>query len=446
MNSIVLLTSCLLILAFIQSASAIQALNTTAKSDIVVCTYPISGQYGTFPRILYYVSIIFAIIARHNEWLVAGALISAMVYSSTAVIHAIVILATQGTNPHVIDLDILAITVMLLSGTLLFGPIMDFSDTVRRSEGRPIVALWGIWIWIGTFICLITGWNSISEGPNPTESHGSQIPTIPPKSSEVICLSTNVTVGNVLESASQLQNKAFNCTYDCLSSRESRIRGADEILAVPQAHIYTVFFSCIWVLSLVGTLLGLFGLIIISSGRKTWAERKKKAKENDAKVKEPMRMYSKTRTGSEVDAHRLLRLYNCILALMSISTIILGEIYLLKGGRVPKGEEYYAIGQWQPPLAAAFVIFAALVDRYLLNHEESTSQKPARHPSHALTGYLAQNTSDEIEEQPLALTASGAASSSPHRTSHESEINSSHGPTSEGPSSPGTGGVAGEVV
>jgi hypothetical protein len=54
----------------------------------VVCEWPISGMYSRLNRILYYVALVFALVVRHHDWLVAGALASATTYSGSAAIQA----------------------------------------------------------------------------------------------------------------------------------------------------------------------------------------------------------------------------------------------------------------------------------------------------------------------------------------------------------------------
>jgi hypothetical protein len=63
-------------------------------------------------------------------------------------------------------------------------------------------------------------WNVLSASiPDPTESPESgEILVIPPRSWEVLCAATNLTVGILLESPSQLLVAEFNCTYDCFTS------------------------------------------------------------------------------------------------------------------------------------------------------------------------------------------------------------------------------------
>ena len=46
------------------------------------------GNYGRWPRVLYYVTLLFALLARNHDWLIGGALAAALTYSGGAAIHA----------------------------------------------------------------------------------------------------------------------------------------------------------------------------------------------------------------------------------------------------------------------------------------------------------------------------------------------------------------------
>lgn len=53
----------------------------------VVCEWPISGMYSLMQRILFYVLLVFALVWRHHEWLIAGALAYATTYSGAAAVQ-----------------------------------------------------------------------------------------------------------------------------------------------------------------------------------------------------------------------------------------------------------------------------------------------------------------------------------------------------------------------
>ena len=54
----------------------------------VVCEWPISGMYSRLQRFLFYVLLVFALVWRHHEWLIAGALAYATTYSGAAAVQA----------------------------------------------------------------------------------------------------------------------------------------------------------------------------------------------------------------------------------------------------------------------------------------------------------------------------------------------------------------------
>lgn len=56
------------------------------------CTFPISGQYGFLNRLLFYLLMIFALVARRRTWLAAAALGTAMTYAASAAVHAFALL------------------------------------------------------------------------------------------------------------------------------------------------------------------------------------------------------------------------------------------------------------------------------------------------------------------------------------------------------------------
>lgn len=56
------------------------------------CIYPISGQYGFLNRLLFYLLMIFALVARRRTWLAAAALGTAMTYAASAAVHAFALL------------------------------------------------------------------------------------------------------------------------------------------------------------------------------------------------------------------------------------------------------------------------------------------------------------------------------------------------------------------
>jgi hypothetical protein len=178
------------------------------------CVYAISGTYGLLPRLLYYFTLIFAIFGRRNEWLIIGALVSALTYAGTTAFHA---MALSSSKSNVFDLDIIASWAVLSTGALAYIGMMHWSSTMRNSEARWVMIVWG-WL-VGC--ALIFGRSSLYTTP----LHGT----------EPACYSRS---GVLLEYPLQaLQNPEFNCSYKCFDVVKP-MRHRSEIMAVPHRILH----------------------------------------------------------------------------------------------------------------------------------------------------------------------------------------------------------------
>ena len=128
----------------------------------IECVYPISGQYGTASRVLYYGLILFVIIFRRKNWLTAGAAATCMIYSGTAAIHTLVLAPSLGqavaTVPEgnvtlpdgwesnvstlATDLDTQATIAIVGASFMVAWPMATWSSQFHRSEAKPILTLW----------------------------------------------------------------------------------------------------------------------------------------------------------------------------------------------------------------------------------------------------------------------------------------------------------------
>ncbi|EEP81396.1 predicted protein [Uncinocarpus reesii 1704] len=180
-------------------------------NDTIVCVYPISGQYGLLPRLLYYISLILGILGRYQRWLVMGALASALSYAGSTAIH---MLTLAKSRAPVFDLDIVAAWAVLTTGCVAFAALVHWSSALRRSEGRIVILLWGALVGIG---CL-TGRALIVDVRTGVEP---------------ACRSPT---GDLLTSTSELVSSQFNCTYKCFSAK-TPMRQSSEIMALPTDHL-----------------------------------------------------------------------------------------------------------------------------------------------------------------------------------------------------------------
>ena len=180
-------------------------------ADDLLCAYPVSGQYGYAPRILYYTLVGIVVLIRKQVWLAAGASAYIMTYAGAAAVHAIVLCSIHASSTSwlpagrvwlgngqsiwvqglVLDLDTDATLAIVGVGFLMLLPLAVYSTTFQRSGAKPILAAWGMLMLIGAICCLVTLYtvNTTSDGSfnqyricntNITDYHS--IPnTLPPR-------------------------------------------------------------------------------------------------------------------------------------------------------------------------------------------------------------------------------------------------------------------------
>jgi hypothetical protein len=128
----------------------------------IECVYPMSGQYGRAPRVLYYALILFVIVFTRQDWLTAGAAAICLTYGGSAAIHALllapslalarpsapdgIVTTTNGSDISVkalaIDLDADATLAILGAGFITVIPMAIWSAQFRHSGAVPILVLW----------------------------------------------------------------------------------------------------------------------------------------------------------------------------------------------------------------------------------------------------------------------------------------------------------------
>ncbi len=119
----------------------------------MVCTYPISGQYGLLPRLQFYLLAIFGISYRHRKWLVAGALASTLTSAGSAAIHAIILAFFR--DKTAVDLDIIPCGVILAQSILIALPLHRYSQSC--SKARPVLLTWLSLVIVGMVVAVTMG-------------------------------------------------------------------------------------------------------------------------------------------------------------------------------------------------------------------------------------------------------------------------------------------------
>jgi hypothetical protein len=153
----------------------------------VECVFPLSGQYGRAPRVLYYALILFVVGFRRQDWLTAGAAAACLIYGGTTAIHALllapslalanpsiadgIVTHTNGSNIFVkalaTDLDTDAALAIVGTGFLIVIPMALWSAQFRHSGAVPILVLWIILMFVGMLcsMAVLYGVNGSGTGP-----------------------------------------------------------------------------------------------------------------------------------------------------------------------------------------------------------------------------------------------------------------------------------------
>jgi hypothetical protein len=184
-------------------------LNPNASRVLIECVYPLSGQYDTLPRVLFYLSRRFGFIFRHRNWVcndlayqklkirpiqlilrsvqVGDAILgTAMLYSAIAAIHFFVLQGTfqwgiaggesSGPGAGLIgpwdstsakgggDIDFWGVFPVLTVTGVMLAPILAWSSTFRKHEARPVIVIWAALVFAALIPALIRFWEYLHDG------------------------------------------------------------------------------------------------------------------------------------------------------------------------------------------------------------------------------------------------------------------------------------------
>ncbi|KAK4034176.1 hypothetical protein C8A01DRAFT_49373 [Parachaetomium inaequale] len=113
---------------------------TTLELQQVICSWPLSGQYGVGSRLLYYVLVAACVLARKSEWLRNACLAAALIFPAIAAIHAIVLAALHVDDA--IDMDIYGALQLCSIGVLTAPATVRLSKTYFNNPGRNVLFIW----------------------------------------------------------------------------------------------------------------------------------------------------------------------------------------------------------------------------------------------------------------------------------------------------------------
>ncbi|KFY05263.1 hypothetical protein V491_09172 [Pseudogymnoascus sp. VKM F-3775] len=342
---------------FTTYASALAPSEDTPLDQIVSCVYPMSGQYALLPRILFYVSLIFASTVRRSGWFSNVVLGLAMSYSTTAFVHIIVIYATHGWTPPILDLDALG-TFMIGTASVSMYPALAI---LRQSKYNSVAVqrLVGSWWYIMFFLSSMARL-LLSQFMHPRKN----------SNSEVACYLPDNTL---LTSLAQLNGaRDLECIYDCFLTRKSVLKTQDEVTVMWGAPMKDEMGN--WGIVVGGICSGL--MLILGSNIHTYP---RVIKWLDTMLLKPV--YA---VHNEEKVKRAILTPVVCICLISMAPWVIMIEYSLRNILVE--EMSFAIGQWAPWVAALLAIIGGAIYHQL---EETESGEELLKPADdSLDGYV----------------------------------------------------------
>ena len=356
--------------------------NATNHDPLLInCVYSLSGTYGLLPRILYYCTLVFAVFGRSKEWLVIGALVSALTYAGTSAVHAMALVASK---QDAFDLDIVGCWAVLSTGAIAYIVMVHWSSTLRNSRARLVMVMWGFLI--GTSLLFSR----------------SELIDTPLTAGEPACYSAS---GILLEYPLQLIDPQFNCTYKCFSTHKP-MRNRSELIAVPR-HVVQNHYSQLALVSVGPIMFAAYAAISWDSQEHSPSQvltrfvmSKLDPKHHEEIVKLIYHASREQWYGGYIAlytyAYRmqwnwtklmasslcipwftLILLVDLFCIPMFIINVTLNELNLVGSG-FPLNEANRAIGQWGPIVSSMLVVYAACVNRGMEEWEARQKRKKER--------------------------------------------------------------------
>lgn len=352
------------------SAYAMQAAanSTDQDAELMLCVYPISGTYGLLPRHLYYATLVLAIFGRSQEWLVIGALASALTYAGTAAVHAMTLCTSRQI---VFDLDILGAWAVLSTGALAYITLINWSKTLRNSKARIVMVCWGLLVGIALMFGRVERYDTALSPGEPA------------------CYSAR---GILLYRPLQLLDASFNCTYQCFDAHKP-MREQSETIAIPR-EVLTGTYSRLGLILVGPVMFAAYTAVSFDTREHSPSQlctrmvmRHLNPKHHAEITKSIYKASSETWYGGYFALFSFVHrekwsIRKCLLSFLAvpwfalglaldllcipllITNVILNELNLL-GTHLPTNEAPFAIGQWGPIVSSLLIVIAAVINRGL---------------------------------------------------------------------------------
>ena len=283
--------------------------------------------------------MIFSVVWHSHKWLVAGALASALIYSGTAVIHALILACVSGNSVY--DLDALGIWALVSVGCILAFPGMSRLTIFLQRPSQPILEIWGFFNTLGSLFVLRMLLGRYSSEPECRSDEGS-----------------------LLTSDIQ-QPHGLNCTYSCFKSKHT-LRASTDVTVVSRRRLYgpTIYLVVpSYALTGFGVWIGLIAYCLVLRKRteaepRTIIERNSNCSMINWRIKS--RKIAALKEPTTVISSKL----EFLIWMIVVAVIAINETYLLRDGGLPTTEGLYVVGQWGPWAGVVLTLLAAALVRY----------------------------------------------------------------------------------
>lgn len=366
----------------------------------VNCVYPISGQYNTLSRTLFYVLIVFSLIFRRHVWLSVAALGTAMTYAAISAVHFFALIGSfQFLNPgywdgestkEFMDLDIMGIFPILTASGIMLTPILMWSSSVRKHHAQAVIVSWGALIFVAMAICL----GIMFRGLGITGGGTMYMNTVP---SFAQCLRNDDCTKAQFEGLTRDYYDRCDCIDFCgtlspaapMRSGENMVpylvTDADAIFS--SDSFLNLFYVNLFALAFIA-INGAIGVLesyysqsevrnaifrVCNADLRLWIKVLFEGEREDRLLKRLSRedKSMKETTGKKIRYHiakaiaamfYLLAIFlSVICPVVFITSVVTSEIFIQT---FPPSEHSDAVGAWGAWVGAILVIFAAVIDRY----------------------------------------------------------------------------------
>jgi hypothetical protein len=307
-----------------------------------ICVYPLSPTYLILHRYLYYASLLLSVLYPTPPPLIKGAFAYSLIYSSTAALYAVLILAippplssTLTAQTQILNLDVLALWAVLSPASILLLPLLCWSRNLRETA-RPIIRIWGIVVLVGTACTFVL-------------------------------LQRSLQIGNSIDtSATGLDCQALVTAAD---AQRLRLRDPNQVLSVGYDLIFNSLYSILATRLIPLTFIPLaFGALssLMTISLPPTVMSVEDSQSQSWKGIEVSSADSMSTSPFTAVRKVFLLLRRMVLYLTSgwlLPVVVVNELYLLKGwpAGVPEAERMYEVGQWGLFVGLGLVSAAAAV-------------------------------------------------------------------------------------